>query len=495
MTLDDVEDIETLRRAAKILEAEVQTLSKLVLSLKRELHEAKHGKPEQLKLELQLAELEEQLARRNKLLFGDSSEKRPTEKHKAPRAEKQTGHGRREQAKLEVVEQVHVADVAEERCDLCGGSLEASEGFFEESEEIDLIERRFVLKKHRRQKYKCGCGSCIKAAPGPLKLFDGARYSVGFAVHVAVAKYADHLPLERQVRGMLRDGLDIDSQTLWDQINVLAKNLEPAYARLKAYVLSQSVIGVDETHWKLMGEKGKKSGGKGKRWQAWAICCPDAVHYSIEGSRSAETAKSILGDFNGVALTDGYSAYESVRKQGGKFTLAHCWAHVRRKFVEVEEQHPGRCAEVLDLIGQLYDVEREARGKPPDEVLALRQERAKKIVLAIQKWALEVEALPESNLGRAVAYMGSLWAGLRIFLDDPNVGLDNNGTERALRGIVLGRKNHFGSRSIRGTEVAAILYSLIESAKLAGVGPHTYLKTAITAALRGNQIPLPHETA
>lgn len=495
MTLDDVKDIETLRRAAKILEAEVQTLSKLVLSLRRELHEARHGKPEQLKLELQLKELEEQLARRNKLLFGDSSEKRPSDRPQEGAPKKQTGHGRRAQPDLEAVEQVHVANMEDDRCDLCGGCLEASEGFFEESEEIEHIERRFVITTHRRQKYKCQCGSCIKAAPGPLKLFDGARYSVGFAVHVAIAKYADHLPLERQVRGMLRDGLVIDSQTLWDQINVLAKYLEPAWERLKKYVLSQAVIGVDETHWKLMGEKGKKKGGKGKRWQAWAICCPSAVHYTIADSRSAETAKNVLEEFHGVALTDGYAAYEAVKKQGGKFTLAHCWAHVRRKFVEVEDHHPGRCAEALDLIGQLYEVEREAKEKPPDEVLALRKERSKKIILRVQKWALETESLPESSLGKAIAYMASLWEGLCVFLNDPNVSLDNNGTERALRGVVLGRKNHFGSRSVRGTEVAAILYSLIESAKLAGVGPHTYLKTAIDAALRGQQIPLPHEIA
>ena len=127
-------------------------------------------------------------------------------------------------------------------------------------------------------------------------------------------------------------------------------------------------------------------------------------------------------------------------------------------------------------------------------MLALRKERSKTIVLAIQKWALEAEALPESNVGRAIKYMGLLWDGLRVFLDDPHVGLDNNATERALRGVVLGRKNH-GSRSVRGTEVAAVLYTLIESAKLAGVGPHAYIKTAITAALRGQQIPLPHEVA
>jgi transposase len=110
---------------------------------------------------------------------------------------------------------------------------------------------------------------------------------------------------------------------------------------------------------------------------------------------------------------------------------------VRRKFVEVEEQHPGRCQEVLDLIGQLYEVERQARGKPPDEVLALRRAKSKPILLAIQNWALEAEALLESNLGKAIKYMSKLWDGLRVFLNHAEVDIDNNATERALRGIVM----------------------------------------------------------
>ena len=493
MTIDEVDDIEVLRKAAKLLEAENLAMAKMIVKLKRELHELKRGRPEQLKLELQIAELEEQLARRNKLLFGEKSEKTKRDKETSKEKPKQTGHGRREQPDLEVIEVDHIVKVEHESCEMCGGSLSASEGFFEESEEVDIIERKFVIKKHRRQKYKCGCGSCIKTAPGPLKLFDGARYSINFALHVAINKYADHLPLERQVRGMKRDGLTCDSQTLWDQLERLAALLAPAYDRQKTYVLTQSVIGADETHWKLMAEKGKKQGGAGKNWQAWAICCPNAVHYSFEGSRSAETAEQVLGDYAGIVLTDGYAAYDSLKKRGGKFTQANCWAHVRRKFVEVEEQHPGRCQEVLDLIGQLYDVERQARGKPPDEVLALRREKSKPVLLALQDWALKVEALPESALSKAIKYMGKLWDGLRVFLQHPDVDIDNNATERALRGIVVGRKNHYGSRSVRGTEVAALFYTLIESAKLAGVGPHTYLQAAVSAALRGAQIPLPHE--
>lgn len=436
MNIDEVDDIEALRKAAKMLETENLAMAKMITRLKRELFELKHGKAEQLELQMHIAELEEQLARRNKLLFGDKSEKMPKPKADGER-KKQSGHGRREQPELEEVEQVHVGDFDEETCDLCGGHVYASEGFVQESEEIDIIERRFVIKKHRRQKYKCSCGSCIKTAPGPLKLFSGARYSVGFAVHVAMAKYCDHAPLERQVRGMKRDGLLVDSQTLWDQINALATHLQPAYERLQTYVLAQAVIGVDETHWKLMGETGKKKGGKGKRWQAWAICCPDAVHYSFEDNRGLDAAGKVLGGYTGTILTDGYVTYDALHARGGHFTQAYCWAHVRRKFLEIENQHPGKCEQVLDLIGQLYEVERFAKDKPPDKVLALREERARPILLAIQNWALEAEALPKSSLADAIRYMAERWDGLRVFLKDSAVGLDNNATERALRGIVI----------------------------------------------------------
>src|SRR5690606_10599298 len=204
-------------------------------------------------------------------------------------------------------------------CKACGGRLTEWSGQYEESEEIDVLERRFVLKKHKRQKYRCGCGQCIETAPGPVKLFDGARYSVNFAVHVAMGKYADHLPLERQVRMMQRDGLEIDSQTLWDQLNALGQLLKPAHERLHGYVLSQPVIGVDETHWRLMGEKGKKQGGAGKRWQAWAVVAPEAVCYRLLDSRSAEAAGEVLRDYSGTILCDGYGAYASLKKKGGRF--------------------------------------------------------------------------------------------------------------------------------------------------------------------------------
>lgn len=288
VTLDDIDDIELLRKAALLLQEDNKKLMRLLAKLKKELHALKGGDPEQLKL--QIADLEQQLAKRNHLLFGDKSEKRGRSEKSSGERPAQTGHGPRAQ-------------------------------------EVDVVELKYVLKKHRRQKYRCGCGACIETAPGPIKLFPGARYSVGFAINVAIAKYADHLPLERQVKMAARHGLDVDSQTLWDQINALAKVLGPTYTALRAYVLSQPVIGADETTWRLMGAKGKKSGGDAKKWQVWTAAAPDAVCYQIQDSRSTEAARNLLGDYAGTVVCDDYSAYKSLRKRGGKYQIAHCWAH------------------------------------------------------------------------------------------------------------------------------------------------------------------------
>ena len=168
---------------------------------------------------------------------------------------------------------------------------------------------------------------------------------------------------------------------------------------------------------------------------------------------------------------------------------------MRRKFIEADEIEPGRCAEVLDLIGKLFEVEQRARDGDLDHeaLLTLRATESKPLVDAISAWALAQRVLPSSPLGKAIAYMGSLWNGLQLFLEQADVAVDNNATERALRGIVLGRKNHYGSRSQRGTEVAALFYTIVETAKLRDVNPYDYLRDATHAALAGERIPLPGE--
>jgi transposase len=494
VTLDEIDDIEILRKAALLLQEDNKKLVRLLAQLKKELHALKGGDPEQLKL--QIADLEQQLATRNKMLFGDKSEKRPHSDESKSEKPTQTGHGPRPQPLLPTMEQVHLLDEADKVCSNCGGELRVWKEQYEASEEIDIVELKYVLKKHLRQKYRCKCGACIETAAGPSKLFSGARYSADFAVSVAIAKYADHLPLERQVKMMDRHGLEIDSHTLWDQINALASVLEPTCAALSSYVLQQPVIGADETTWRLMGAAGKRNGGDAKKWQVWVAAAPNAVTYQIQDSRSAAAALKLLGDYAGTIVCDDYTAYKALRKRGGRFQLAHCWAHVRRKFVEAEGEAPSECKQALDLIGELYAVERRANTGPPEQRAKLRNAESRAIVKRIEQWVLGVRAMPGSGLRGAIEYMGGMWeTGLLRFLDDPNVPIDNNGTERCLRGVVVGRKNHYGSRSQRGTVVAALFYSLIESAKLAGVGPHTYLRAATNAALRNEAVLLPHQLA
>src|SRR6266508_3037574 len=463
LDLDSEKDPQVLRQAAKLLVRENERLTDKVVALTSENLALKGASPADL--QLRLAQLEAQLAVKNKLLFGKSSEKRPVEKvEAAPEKKSQVGHGPREQPALPVVEKLFALDDADLGCPKCGKTLAAFPGQFEESEEITVVERRFVVVKQKRQKYRCECNGCIETAPGPMKLFPGARYSVDFAVEVVIGKYLDHQPLERQVRTMAREGLVVDSETLW----------------------------------RLLDGKGKDV-GEAKQWQVWAVAAPDPVAYCIEDSRSAEAAKKALRGFKGAVMADGYGVYESLAKMPGSFVLAHCWAHARRKYRDVEHAFPAQVNEVVDLIGEIYAVDRLCPTGPLGDDLRrrLRDERSREVVERIRAWAIsaKMRTLPESGLAKAIDYMLGMWRGLVRFLDDPRIPLDNNGTERGLRGVVVGRKNHYGSKSRRGTEVAALFYSLIESAKLAGVEPKAYLRLAAQAALRREKPPLPHEIA
>jgi transposase len=145
------------------------------------------------------------------------------------------------------VEVVHELDELDQICPSCGGDLEPVQGQFEEADEIDVAERSFRIVRHKRQKYRCHCGEKIETALGLENLAPGGRYSIEFAVDFAIAKFADHLPLERQVRPMARDGPAVDSSTFWEQSWFLSHHLLPTYEANHADVLSSRVIAVDET--------------------------------------------------------------------------------------------------------------------------------------------------------------------------------------------------------------------------------------------------------
>jgi len=363
--VDEITDPAQLRQVALLLDRENAKLHDKIRELAAELARLK-GQEGSL-AQLELSYLRELLSQRERALFGEKSERRigfaPEAAAAAEESATQRGHGPRAQSELPIVVREHELAPGERGCPQCGGELSEMSGQSEDSEEITVVERRFLLVQHRRRKYRCACNGHVATAPGPLRLSvhpdaRGRRYSIDFAIEVALDKYLDHLPLERQVRRMRHEGLAVDSQTLWDPVEALARRLAPVYEAPNARVLAAPVLGADETWWRLMQGKGSK------RWWAWTLASPDAVVYRILDSRSQEAARQVLGTYRGIVIADGYGAYDALARAGPetRFTLAHCWAHARRKFVEAEPHFPEACQEVLERIQKLYGIEREAEG-------------------------------------------------------------------------------------------------------------------------------------
>jgi transposase len=300
-------DIEALRQIAVLQDNELRRLNDKLNQAMMELGRLKgHSDAD---LQRQLIELQEQLAAQQHRLYGASSERRGTkDTGDAKGAKERKGHGPKAQPDLPIDIVVHELDEADQQCVKCGGKLAELGDESEDSEEITVVERHYRLVKHRRKKYRCGCNAHVETADGPLKLIAGGRYSIDFALSVAIDKYLDHLPLERQVRAMKRAGLRVTSQTLYDQVNALADKLYPVYERLLAHVLEQPVIGADETTWRMLDKRGEPTKSS-KKWYAWAACCENAVAYRIDPSRSTAAAERLLGDYRGTVLTDGYQAY------------------------------------------------------------------------------------------------------------------------------------------------------------------------------------------
>lgn len=471
LRLDQEKDPEVLRQAARLLERENQRLTQKVVELTQQLLQLKGKSSSQL--ELELAKLQRQLDEARRKLFGATSERRPSAAaaESPPEKKPQRGHGRREQPQLPIQELLHPLPDSDEPCPLCGKPVLPWPNQYEDSEEIHVVRRQFVVVKHHRQKGRCDCGGCVRTAPAPLKLFPGARYSIDFAIEVATQKFDFHMPLTRQVREMAAQGLAVTSQTLWDYTDKLAHLLVPAYQRLQPTCFADPVVFIDETHWKLlMGEQERarrfaddntRPDIKNKTWQVWTLVGRNAIYYRIQGSRDLDAGRNMLEGYCGVAMCDGYKVYTSLAQQWPQLLLAHCWAHARREYVKIEADYRDDVARILDLIGELFAIEATVPAGDSAEHLAaraaVRAERSTKVIDAIACWCREVQTFPESTLATAIKYTTNHWTGLTRFLSDPRIPLENNTAERANRSPVVGRKNHYGSRSRRGTEVAAIL--------------------------------------
>jgi transposase len=218
----------------------------------------------------------------------------------------------------------------------------------------------------------------------------------------------------------------------------------------------------------------------------WCLTAPGVVVHRICDDKSAATFKVLVGDYRGTIVADALSTHEAGAREGPGIQLAGCWAHVFRRFDEAMPDHPA-AERALEWIGALYELDHRSDGNL-EGLAELRRSEAPAILEPFKAWLMERAGDTHVSIGKACAYTLGIWERLTVFVGNPLVPLDNNATERAIRGPVVGRKNHYGSKSRRGTEVAATLYSILETAKLQKIDPAAYVAAAIAAAERGETL-------
>lgn len=354
-------------------------------------------------------------------------------------------------------------------------------GLTEDSTEVTVIERQYVLVRHKRKKYryepsKGTENEIIVTAKGPEKLLPGCSYSIDFALSVVRDKYEYHLPLERQTRQMESLGLrGVETKTLYNLCEAVSVHLEPVTEAIRKDILTSNLcVHMDETPWPIQGEDDDG--------YMWTMSNQAGNLYRFEPTRSGKVADELLEGYVGPMLSDAYGGYDRFKKRK-EITFGHCWAHGRRKFFEIREIYP-ESDEILDLMEDLFGVEYGA--KTYEELGVLRREKSKPITDKIYAWLLERKArhLPESAFTKAADYMLKRWPEFTAFLTDVRIPLSNNEAERSIRHAVMGRKNFYGSKTINGADTAAILYSVIESCKKVEIDPPTFIRQAI---LRNNR--------
>ena len=335
-------DIERLRQVALLQKSQLEHLIAIHAKKCAELENLKRGAGGELQQSLALIEA----ARREAAQLADAIEARAqaeAEKATAPvggagtRNEARRGHGPTEQLRLDRVRMFCTLDGAARTCRECGGGLAEMTGQAETSEMIDVIDIKYVVTEVERQKYVCKCGSTVETAPGPDRAVDGGRYSLRFAVKVAFDKYVSHLPLERQVRAMSHYGLDVTSQTLWDQCSAVADLLTPTYDAIFERLRAGPVIGLDQTSWPDLEDKSLPP------WQMWCFTAPGFVYHRICDDKSAATFKALVGDYEGTIVCDAAATHIAGARGEDRITLAGCWAHVYRRFEDAGNDFPTRC--------------------------------------------------------------------------------------------------------------------------------------------------------
>jgi transposase len=389
------------------------------------------------------------------------------------------GHGRGALPKsLPRQRMVHDLGEGSRQCPQCQGDLKRIGE--EVSERLEYVPASLVVIEEVCQKYACPKGCTVITAEKPVAPVEKGLAGPGLLAQVAVSKYGDHLPLYRQADIFRRQGVELSRQTMGDWMRACAELVSPLYELMKQQVLGSKALQTDDTPVPVLDPALPRT----RTGRIWTYVGDDGHPYTVYDytpNRSRDGPEAFLQEFRGYLQADAYSGYDHFYEDElrGIVEVA-CWAHVRRKFFDAQSSDLMRSTVMLAYIRLLYDIEREARDRKLDSPArrALRQAKAKPILEDMRTYLQreQPQVLPKSPEGQAIAYTLSNWQALVRYCEDGELEIDNNGAERSLRGVAVGRKNWMFLGSDKGGRTAAVLTSLIATCKRLHVDPFAYLR-------------------
>lgn len=374
-------------------------------------------------------------------------------------------------------------------CQACGRALR--EIGQDVSEVLDYEPGSFHVVRHVRPRLACsGCKTVTQAA-APSRPVERGMAGPGLLAHVLVGKYADSLPLYRQCQIYAREGVMLERSTLTDWVGQAARLLTPLAQAIGRHVLRADKIHGDDTPIRVLGGKGSKA-KTGRLWvyvrddrphQGSNVAgqAPPSVWFQYSADRKGEHPARHLKDWRGILQADAFAGYNPLY-DSGRIVEAACWSHARRKLWDIHErQHklPGTLAhQGLERIAKIFEIEAEIRGKSVLRRRRVRQLRTRPVVGELKTWMAQAltQVSAKSPMALAIGYAVSNWSALVRFVGDGRIEAENNAAERALRAVAIGRKNFLHLGSDAGGDSAAVIYTLIGTAKLNGINPQHYLR-------------------
>lgn len=376
----------------------------------------------------------------------------------------------------------------EKTCPECGSPLHKMSK--EVRRELKVIPAEVKIVEHVCYVYACrqceknNTFTPIVQAKMPNPVLKGSFVSPSLLAYVMDRKYSEAVPLYRQEQQFKKFGIDLSRQNLANWIIHGANNwLKFIYDRMHTYLLNEPIIHADETVMQVLDEEGKKPTSKSYMWlYATGVYSPPIFLYEYQPSRAKKHPKEFLKGFNGFLQTDGYPGYNSVEN----VTLVGCFAHARRGFADALKALPDdstlartNAEEGIEFCNKLFKLEKEFKKEnlSPEERYKQRLEKSRPVLKDFLSWLKEKEkqTLPKSSLGKAISYCLNQWDKLEAFMLDGRCEISNNRAERAIKPFVIGRKNFLFSKSPKGAQASAVVYSIIETAKANNLNPFYYL--------------------